>query len=119
MARAIAQTVRAIQAEGFANIALIGKTARHCQQMAALLISEGLTDHGLALGADFDYAGGTVVMPVHLAKGLEFEAVLSFGTDRHHYAETEYDGRMLYVALTRGLHRLYVFTVAPASTFLE
>ena len=55
------------------------------------------------------YAGGVVVLPKFLAKGMEFDAV---------YVMTDgtYDGSMVtrhahYIACTRALHELYVLDV--------
>lgn len=55
-------------------------------------------------------------MPVYLAKGLEFDAVLVAGADEAY--RTEQDRRLLYIACTRALHRLDLYTWQPWSPLL-
>jgi DNA helicase-2/ATP-dependent DNA helicase PcrA len=59
-----------------------------------------------------------VILPVHLAKGMEFEAVLLAGADERNYPATEFEGRLLYVAATRALHRLEIFAAGAANAYL-
>ena len=60
-----------------------------------------------------------LVLPVHLAKGMEFEAVLLAGADEVNYPSAEFEGRLLYVAATRALHALEVYSVGAPSALLE
>ena len=66
-------------------------------------------DHELTLLTDEtdEYPGGLVVSSVRLAKGLEFDEVVLLDVDARQYA-TEADRNLLYVALTRAMHRLTV-----------
>lgn len=57
-----------------------------------------------------DYKAGILVLPIEKAKGLEFDSVILLD------AKTKYntnnvllDAKLLYVAFTRTLHRLFVF----------
>jgi len=50
---------------------------------------------------------------------MEFEAVLVVGADDATYAATAFDGRLLYVALTRALHVLHIFWVGNVAWHLE
>jgi len=86
--------------------------------IADLLKSKGV-NFRLATSSDFKYEGGIVIVPVHLAKGMEFEASLVVDADTQTYTETEFDGRLLYVALTRALHILHVFWIGQISKHLE
>lgn len=51
------------------------------------------------------YAGGVSVASVAMAKGLEFDEVAILDADSRLYA-TEFDRNLLYVAVTRALHKL-------------
>jgi len=53
-----------------------------------------------------DYRDGILVLPVERSKGLEFDSVII--VDRHLYEDSFLDAKLLYVAVTRALHRLYV-----------
>ncbi|MCU5380950.1 UvrD-helicase domain-containing protein, partial [Bacillus cereus] len=60
------------------------------------------TDH------DNEYSGGVVIMPVYLTKGLEFDGVVIFNASAHNYTLSDHDRKLLYVAMTRALHELYI-----------
>jgi DNA helicase-2/ATP-dependent DNA helicase PcrA len=70
-----------------------------------------------------DYLGeqnlnGIIIVPVYLAKGLEFDAVMVYGADNKNYT-TVYDKKLLYVACTRALHRLSLYYTGKISRFLK
>lgn len=60
---------------------------------------------------------GVFVLPLYMAKGLEFDAVLLCDTDREHYS-TEEDKKLLYIGCTRALHRLSLFFAGERSPLL-
>ncbi len=51
---------------------------------------------------------GIFLIPIYMAKGLEFDAVLILDADGRHYRGQE-DRKLLYIACTRALHRLSLF----------
>jgi len=53
---------------------------------------------------------GIFIIPVYLAKGLEFDAVLICDANSENYSAKE-DKKLLYVASTRALHHLGVYGV--------
>jgi len=53
-----------------------------------------------------NYHEGIQILPIEKAKGLEFDSVII--ADINDFTEDQHDMRLLYVALTRALHRLYV-----------
>lgn len=70
-----------------------------------------------------DYLGdqsldGIIIVPVYLAKGLEFDAVMVYETNNENYS-TQYDKKLLYVACTRALHRLSLYYTGKISRFLK
>ncbi|WP_409298344.1 RNA polymerase recycling motor HelD [Peribacillus sp. SCS-26] len=50
-----------------------------------------------------------VILPAYLSKGLEFDAVLAVSYEETYSRENELDIKLLYVTMTRPLHRLYFF----------
>jgi DNA helicase-2/ATP-dependent DNA helicase PcrA len=60
-----------------------------------------------------------VIIPAYLVKGLEFDVAIVVNVDHKTYANTEDDARLLYVAITRPLHQLYLFWVGEISLLLE
>lgn len=63
------------------------------------------------------YPGGIVVASVRLAKGLEFDEAVLLDVDGRQYA-TEADRHLLYVAVTRAMHRLTILYRDAPSPFL-
>jgi DNA helicase-2/ATP-dependent DNA helicase PcrA len=60
--------------------------------------------------SESDYKSGLLILPVTHAKGLEFDSVIILDMNKKHYPNTEYSTRLLYVAMTRALHRLTIIT---------
>ena len=59
-----------------------------------------------------------VIVHAQLAKGLEFDAVLLWSVDEV-YSLNEIELKLLYVAMTRPLHRLALFGRSPSVFLLE
>ena len=61
---------------------------------------------------------GVSILPLYLAKGLEFDAAILDEVNVENY-HTPLDKKLLYVCSTRPLHRLDVFYTGQASPFLK
>lgn len=61
---------------------------------------------------------GVCVIPVYLAKGIEFDAVLVYDASEEQY-RTEHDRRPLYTACTRAMHGLTVSSIGEPSPFVS
>lgn len=59
------------------------------------------------------YEAGVVIVPSHLAKGLEFDAVVVVNIEES-YKKNELDIKLLYVAMTRALHELHIIAKEDA-----
>lgn len=103
----LSRAVRAVQ-EMQKEAHTVAVICRRTLDVAAF--HEALTAAGVEAyrieGDESHYQGGVSVLPVYLAKGLEFDAVLLVDTDHTSYDETPFSGRLLYVACTRALHQL-------------
>ncbi|HZG58196.1 HelD family protein [Paenibacillus sp.] len=106
----IARRVAELREGGLANVAIIEKSLARCRDVYKKLAKLGLTDAHLIEGKAEKYAGGVSVVPVYLAKGMEFDAVLLVNPSEAAYdpAAPE-DAKLLYVACTRALHRLEAY----------
>jgi len=107
----------AARGQGMRTIAVIGRTAEDCERMHVLLTAAGLEASLLEEGQSA-YRGGLSVVPVHLAKGLEFDAVVVFDADARRYTTDAQDAKLLYVGCTRALHRLALLYSGDASPLL-
>ncbi|MCD9022474.1 HelD family protein [Cohnella silvisoli] len=102
---AITSFIRDNQERGMRTIAIICRTDEECRLIHELMLPAGIEANLIAEGQS-QYRGGVTVVPVYLAKGLEFDAVLIANANERLYARTTQDAKLLYVGCTRALHRL-------------
>jgi DNA helicase-2/ATP-dependent DNA helicase PcrA len=113
--KAIANEVRKLREEGRQSIAVICKTAFETVEAYEALKSK--IDLSLITWEIDEFQKGTVVIPVYLAKGLEFDAVLVYDAGTQVYSREE-ERNLLYVACTRALHRLSLYYRGDLSPFV-
>ena len=65
-----------------------------------------------------DYKTGLLILPVEDAKGLEFDTVIIVDINDVNYPEAELSTRLMYVAITRALHRLILLENSNSSPLL-
>lgn len=105
--------------EGFRSIAIVAKSMEECKKLYKQ-IKRGLPDAILLSTKDTEFPEGIVVMPAYLTKGLQFDGVILVDADSAHYQENEEDAKLLYVAMTRPVHRLVVLcTIEPLTGLLQ
>ncbi|MEL7649136.1 MAG: RNA polymerase recycling motor HelD [Sedimentibacter sp.] len=107
-----------LMSEGYKSIALIGKTPKECQIVHRELKKNKQLDVRLLEGKEEEYDNPIVILPSYLSKGLEFDAVIIINIEDE-YDEEELDLKLLYVAMTRAQHRLYVFFKEGKNSLLE
>lgn len=84
--------------------------SNHIERIEALLVSH----------KEEDYHTGVLVLPVEKAKGLEFDSVILADVSDEYYKDNGSDVRLLYVAITRALHRLLITKpLGKGSTLLD
>lgn len=59
---------------------------------------------------DVSHVRGIMVLPVTMTKGLEFDGVFLWNPTEEHYPMGDANVKLLYVAVTRALHELYIMT---------
>lgn len=101
-------SIKKWRADGLTTLAVIAKSNEEAQFIYKAL--QGDTDPSMALidenSEHFDHH--TLVMPAHLSKGLEFDGVLVANIHEHYHHNT-LDVKLMYVAMTRAMHRLDVY----------
>ncbi|HET7580164.1 MAG TPA: 3'-5' exonuclease [Bacillales bacterium] len=115
---AIIKSVRGLQDRQIDSVAVIGRTEEECVNLHEQLQKAGLSANLIHSGQR-EYAGGLSIVPVYLAKGLEFDAVLLIDADANHYSQSERDAKLLYVGCTRALHDLSLFYSGEISPLLR
>ncbi|MDR4172369.1 DNA helicase UvrD [Bacillus cereus] len=114
----VLKTVQHLQNEDVKTIAVIGRTDDECRDIYEKLTNAGLTVNFIEADQS-KYEGGISVVPVYLAKGLEFDAVLLIDVDEEHYKNTKHDAKLLYVGCTRSLHDLWIFYSGEVSPLIK
>lgn len=106
-----ARAVKGMLASGHRNIALVTRRAADAERLAADLQFEDVDARPIT-NEQARYEGGIVVLPVNLAKGLEFDGCVVVGADSATYdPAVPFESRLLYVAASRGLHALALVAV--------
>lgn len=65
------------------------------------------------------FTKGVMVLPIYMTKGLEFDTVILWNPDEESYKANDKDAKLLYVAITRALHELYIIYKDKLSSLLE
>lgn len=116
---AVSKAIHANLAAGYETIAVITKTALEAQELFKSLRELGLgCEPALLLKENAQFSKGVLVLPVYLAKGLEFDAVVIADAGADFY-RAEYDRRLLYVACSRALHSLDLVYSGQLSPFIQ
>lgn len=106
LAALTAQAVEEMLDAGHRNVALVTRRVADAEALAGELRSHDLDARPIT-SEQARYEGGVVTLPVHLAKGLEFDGAVVVGADAATYDPAiPFESRLLYVAVSRGLHAL-------------
>ena len=107
----LSSLVAEIQDRNYDSIAIICKdentSSRVQEELEVLPEKPMVISNGLKEG----FSKGVMVLPVHMTKGLEFDAVILFEPDMKEETMTAAKAKLLYVAVTRALHELHIIEV--------
>ena len=102
----ICDQVQAWRQEGYHSIALIEKTAEQAKKLYKQIGQE--LDAHLLSETDSEYRGGVLIL-ASIVKGMEFDCVGICDASAVNYPDDEFICRILYVMMTRPLHRLSIW----------
>ncbi|MDP4183212.1 MAG: RNA polymerase recycling motor HelD [Bacillota bacterium] len=102
--------------EGFETLVILCKTMKQSELLYGRI--KDRIKIRIVNGNEEEADKGCMIMPIYAAKGLEFDAVLVYGTDDFNFC-SEMDRRLLYIACTRALHRLSLYYEGEKSRFLN
>ncbi|MCQ6559554.1 RNA polymerase recycling motor HelD [Paenibacillus mendelii] len=114
----ILEDIASLRAEGFASIAVITKTAAESREAHESLRIHGGEALQLITKEMMGFEKGVMVIPVYLAKGVEFDAVLVYDASPEAYGRDN-ERKLLYTACTRAMHRLHLYTTGDWSPFVQ
>lgn len=113
----IREIFASIRANGHQSIALICKTTAEARSMQQALTNDAIPCQLLTEDESINQQV-LLVVPSHLAKGLEFDAVIVAAFDTPFF-DSKIDRKLLYVALTRAMHELYLIGPTKKAFLLE
>lgn len=96
---ALKNTVQQTIGRGHETIAVVCRDESDAEEVRQILHMEENND---------EFHNGVMVLPVTLTKGLEFDAVILWKPDERRYGGNPREAKLLYVAITRALHELYL-----------
>ena len=91
----------------YQSVAIICKDEKESNMVYKKLSKLGL-NVSVITEKNEEYHGGLCIMPSYLSKGLEFDAVILYNANNINYTDSYIDSKLLYVAMTRAMHELYV-----------
>ena len=107
--------VKEYQENGYETIAIICKSQKDVNHVYSKLANK-IELHKLNTQSE-EFHKGALIMPIYMAKGLEYDAVIVYEANEANYYEEE-DKQLLYIACTRALHRLALCHTGEVSHFL-
>ncbi|MGS0933448.1 RNA polymerase recycling motor HelD [Bacillus velezensis] len=112
----LADTIRELRQKGWETVAVICKTAAEAKKVfQAVSAGSGVR---LINKENQPFQKGVCVIPVYLAKGIEFDAVIAADASAAQY-KSEHDRKLLYTACTRAMHHLTVLSPGEPSPFIK
>ncbi|WP_430788522.1 RNA polymerase recycling motor HelD [Virgibacillus flavescens] len=113
---ALVKSIHELQGKGHETIAIICKTL-HESDVLYKELSEKVTI--IQINEEtYNFEKGLVILPVYLAKGIEFDAVIIPDASNQRY-DQESDRALFYTACTRAMHDLYMISLESPCTFIE
>ncbi|MDF2538562.1 MAG: ATP-dependent helicase rep [Herbinix sp.] len=118
LVRQTVKTIQDIQGKGYDTIAVICRSVEETVSVYEKL-NQHLTIEQLKEDMEeMKFSNGVMVLPIHMTKGLEFDAVILWNPDEENYRASDADAKLLYVAVTRALHELSVIYHGKLSKLL-
>jgi DNA helicase II / ATP-dependent DNA helicase PcrA len=112
------ETIRTLRSQGVPSIAVICKTAAESEAVYHMLQDAGAPPElHLVTQEQTEYQNALVVLPVYLAKGLEFDSVLIPEAGESSYGSEE-ERKLFYTACTRAMNRLFVYYSGNINRFI-
>ncbi|PXW92150.1 DNA helicase-2/ATP-dependent DNA helicase PcrA [Streptohalobacillus salinus] len=102
--------------EGYQQIAVITKTMQEATRVYDWL-KQHKREVSLVTSETHDFEPGIKVIPVYLAKGIEFDAVVVYDASADRY-QTALGRHLLYTAATRAMHELTLISVGELPRFI-
>lgn len=114
----ILHRIETLLKDGHETIAVICKTAAESQKVFDALNKATAEPVQLITKESVEFHPGILVIPVYLAKGIEFDAVILYDASGDQY-HRENERKLLYTACTRAMHALHLYCLGKMSPFIK
>lgn len=106
----VIKMIKYYQNNGCQSIGILAKKERECRTIYSALtkLGDGFENINLIDDTTDKYNGGISIVPIVLSKGLEFDAVILWNASDENFSDTDFDLKILYVAVTRPMHYLHI-----------
>lgn len=111
----VIKTIHSFIERQYNHIGVIGRNNEECLEIYNALKDK--LNVNLITNGEADFSKGISILPLYLAKGLEFEGVILYNANaKNYYSESH--RKLLYTAVTRALHQLHIFSRGELSPFI-
>lgn len=110
------QAVEEYTKEGYETIAIICKTRRESDEIVEIL--QGKVAFHQINEETYAFEKGLLILPVYLAKGIEFDAVIIPNASETHF-DKKSERTLFYTACTRAMHALTMISAGNPCRFIE
>lgn len=115
LAHMIEQEIASFQEKGYETIAIVCQTKKEAKYIQNKL-SNALNIQEITEMTK-EYSKGIVILPIYLAKGVEFDAVIIPDASSQKYQKE--DRTLFYTACTRAMHDLTIFSTKDWCSFIH
>lgn len=119
MVERTAAIIHNTRSAGYDTIAIICRSVEETIRVQHLLTPYVELEHPQENIEEMTFKNGTMVLPIYMTKGLEFDAVILWNPDEMNYPVSDEDAKLLYVAITRALHELHIVYQGSLSGLLQ
>lgn len=115
------EAVRKFKSQECKSIGIITKQESDSLFIYSVLRQEAASigDVNLITSDTISYSGGISIVPITLAKGLEFDGVVLWNASDKTFKDNNFDHKLLYVALSRALHYLHILYCGNLTPLLK
>lgn len=104
------------QAKSSETVAILTKNATQAHEVYQQLRQS--TDITLLTDTDRTLPTGILVMPIYLAKGLEFDTVIAYDVSVNNYSDPRSTG-ILYTIASRSMHQLILLSIGATCPMIS
>ncbi|WPC20227.1 RNA polymerase recycling motor HelD [Pediococcus inopinatus] len=104
------------QLQTYGTVAILTRNVAESRQVFEQIHQD--TQAHLLTDADLALPKGVLIMPIYLAKGLEFDSVIAYNICENNYPDASSTG-IIYTMASRAMHELTLLSIGPVSPLVQ